>query len=934
MARVWINICFLVALSLTSCVIWPDNAAAVQVPQLERLGQIKAGLRVPSRIDVDAAGNLYVADSRLQQVVKFDRFGRQVTLFTQVEASGAGLAVNADGSRIYVAANDKVVVYAAGGELVGYLGRGTGEFSTAGSIDLDSDGNIYVADLGQRKIKVYTPKLSFSGNLGSVSFVASSALAIDPNTDQIYIAESATAENSGLVPQVRVFDRLGNQLRSIEAETGFGTTAMLFFGGMTFDRAGRFYVGDVAGKSVRILDASSATALLNYAEYSISRPASLAYDEVTGRLFVLRSDRQIDIYGVNGGSNPQPLNSAPDTPLPTAPIAGGEVATLTPVVTFVNSIDPDELDEVSYTVRLFDAAQNLVTSFDLAEQPNLTSGSVAVSLQEDGFYRWQVQAFDGQDVSAWSDLQSFYVNAVNSAPSAPLLLAPLAGAEVRSNSLLRWQGSVDSDPFDQVHYLVEVAIDSGFNSKVISELVSGSELALVDFSAVLEPGRNYYWQVSAIDNHAATQVSAADGRFSYQASALTVAANMPDARVYLGGHRNYAGQFVGVAPLELRDLQPGRYQVVVERAGFEPFLLPVEVSPGSSSDVYALLQPALIPARLSFAPLPVAGQQLASPATLAPLVADLDLDGIEDLLLTDADGVIRFYPGVLRNELELSSGKTKKRQVEFADEQPLGLPQVVGGSPCLIDWNNDFQQDLLIGSADGSVRLYLNQGDFSFAGEGQWLVGVIGQAVPTVADIDQDGNKDLVVGSGVGELLLFRNLGSDAAPQLSEPQLLVTFAEAAAPSFVDWDADGRRELLIAAEGQVYRATYAAGALSSLNLIDTAGVQIERLNVLDLDAVAGKDLLVGTADGQLLLATAEGSEYVDAFFVALEAKLLQINALLVDEQLAHQPLIDLMSASLAERKLADLLLLIEELIFRLPADAAATEMASELAVILQ
>ncbi len=934
MARVWINICFLVALSLLSGVIWPDCVAAVPAPQLERLGQIKAGLRVPSRIDVDAAGNLYVADSRLQQVVKFDRFGRQVALFTQVEASGAGLAVSADGSRIYVAANDKVAVYAAGGELVGYLGSGAGEFSTAGSIDLDSDGNIYVADLGRRKINVYTPRLSFSGNLGSVSFVASSALAIDPNTDQIYIAESATAETSGLVPQVRVFDRLGNQLRSINAETGFGATAMLFFGGMTFDRAGRFFIGDVAGKSVRILEASSATALVNYAEYSISRPASLAYDEVTGRLFVLRSDRQIDIYGVNGGSNPLQLNSAPNVPVLTAPVAGSEVATLTPSVAFVNAIDPDGFDEISYTVRLFDAAQNLVSSFDLAELPVVTSGRVAVSLQEDALYRWQVQAFDGQDISAWSDLQSFYVNTVNSAPSMPLLLAPLAGAEVYSDGLLRWQVSVDSDPFDQVHYLVEVASDSGFHYKVISELVSGSELPLIDFSAVLEPGHSYYWQVSAIDRDAATRVSNADGRFSYQASALIVAANMPDARVYLGGHQNYAGQFVGVAPLELRDLPPGRYQLVVERAGFEPFLLPVEVSPGSTSDIYALLQPALIPTGLSFAPLPVAGQQLASSATLTPLVADLDMDGVEDLLLTDADGVIHLYPGALRNEPELSGGKSEKRQLEFTSEQPLNLPQIIGASPCLIDWNNDFQQDLLIGSADGSVRLYLNQGNFSFTAEGQWLVGVIGQAVPTVADIDQDGAKDLVVGSGIGELLLYRNLGSDAAPQLSEPQLLVTFAEAAAPSFVDWDADGVRELLIATEGQVYRATYTAGALSSLTLIDTAGIQVERLSAMDLDAVAGKDLLAGTADGRLLLATAEGSEYVDQFYVALEAKLLQIKAPLVEEQPVHLPLIDLMSASLAERKLADVLLLIEELIFRLPADAAATVVASELAVILQ
>ena len=77
MTRAWINICLLTAFSLTLGVIWPDCSAAGQV-QFERLGQIRDGLRVPARLDVDALGNLYVVDSRVQQVVKFDRFGRQV----------------------------------------------------------------------------------------------------------------------------------------------------------------------------------------------------------------------------------------------------------------------------------------------------------------------------------------------------------------------------------------------------------------------------------------------------------------------------------------------------------------------------------------------------------------------------------------------------------------------------------------------------------------------------------------------------------------------------------------------------------------------------------------------------------------------------------------------------------------------------------------
>ena len=308
----------LAVLPLLLVVIWPEFTLSAEAPRLERLGQISAGLRVPSQLDLDAAGNLYVADSRLQQVIKFDRFGRQIQVYDQVKASGAGLAVNRSGSRIYVASGDRVAVYAAEGELLGNLGKGAGEFQAAGAMAIDSDGNIYVADLKQGQVKVYNPRFVYTGTLGSVNFVASSDLAINPSNDQIYIAESATAETSNLVPQVHIYDRAGNLLRSIAAADGFGSETMLFFGGMSFDSAGRLYIGDLAGKSLRILNAAG-NQLLNYSS-NISRPSSMAFDPLSNRLFVLKSDRLIEIFGVDGGVNPEAGNSAPLAPVPVAPV--------------------------------------------------------------------------------------------------------------------------------------------------------------------------------------------------------------------------------------------------------------------------------------------------------------------------------------------------------------------------------------------------------------------------------------------------------------------------------------------------------------------------------------------------------------------------------------------------------------------------------------
>jgi hypothetical protein len=391
---------------------------------------------------------------------------------------------------------------------------------------------------------------------------------------------------------------------------------------------------------------------------------------------------------------------------------------------------------------------------------------------------------------------------------------------------------------------------------------------------------------------------------------------------------------LGQTPLELRDLPEGQYQVVVERAGFEAALQPIEVIADARSEVYAELRAAKLPADLNFNALPVAGKQFNAGTLLTAQLVDLDLDGVEDLLLAEADGVIRYFPGQLENELELNSKLTAQRQLVFPAEQALALPRLSGASFCVVDWDNDYQQDLVIGAADGSVRIFFNQGESRFSAEGQWLAAVAGSAVPAVADLDGDGDKDLVIGSSDGEVVLLSNQGSDAQPQLGSSQLLVTFAEAAAPSFTDWDADGQRELLIAAEGLLYRANYAAGALSHLSLVTASGADMARVQALDLDAVGGKDLLATTADGQLLFAAGNGTEYVAAFYPAIKEKLLQIERLLADEYPVHLPLVEQMLASLAAKQMGDLEVLAEELMFRLPSGIDVKLLAGELAATLR
>ena len=75
----------------------------------------------PADLAVDAAGNIYIADSRNQRIQMFDPEGRYL-------------------------------------RTIGRKGQGPGEFMATRSIDFDGEGRLHVLDNWQRRIQVFTPK--------------------------------------------------------------------------------------------------------------------------------------------------------------------------------------------------------------------------------------------------------------------------------------------------------------------------------------------------------------------------------------------------------------------------------------------------------------------------------------------------------------------------------------------------------------------------------------------------------------------------------------------------------------------------------------------------------------------------------------------------------------------------------------------------------
>lgn len=124
------------------------------------------------------------------------------------------------------------------------------------------------------------------------------------------------------------------------------------------------------------------------------------------------------------------------------------------------------------------------------------------------------------------------------------------------------------------------------------------------------------------------------------------------------------------------------------------------------------------------------------------------------------------------------------------------------------DWNGDGLYDLILGDRNGFVTVYLNQGTnaapryavgMKLRGGGK-EIKVKSPSAPYLVDWNGDGKIDLLVGDGGGYLHIFLNAGAadsvDFAPGVKVQAAGKDLDEGsdASPCVVDWNEDGKRDL--------------------------------------------------------------------------------------------------------------------------------------------
>lgn len=259
-----------ISIILMAAVLFVAGAAFAAPMQM---GSLADGVKEPSRVALDAQGNVYVSEPAANRVHKYNSAGQEVASINVPRPYG--IAISPSGI-IYVCSvqvpqranhyvnKSAVLVYSPALAQTGTLGAAQGEFDAPVDIDIDGSGDIYVADAAKGAVRVYNAAGVHQRTIGGGYLRGqwTKAVAVSDRANngagEVYVIDSARTSVQGNMvdaPRVSVFTKGGTLVRSF-GQFGVEAGKMTTPTGIAVGNSGALYISDSGNNVVHILSAA------------------------------------------------------------------------------------------------------------------------------------------------------------------------------------------------------------------------------------------------------------------------------------------------------------------------------------------------------------------------------------------------------------------------------------------------------------------------------------------------------------------------------------------------------------------------------------------------------------------------------------------------------------------------------------------------------